>query len=158
MLGLSFLACLQGMACLQTYVLCALAACAVLVQTHTAQNWADTFISELNDTHVEADLRMRHAPPPVSARWLMPCMWAGTQGTGAEACPLKNKKFHGGFAHKGRMKRGTIAVLWLGAVHTCMHNGVLQHSDVQAVYLQQDDRLLQVHSIFPVQLCAGSVF
>lgn len=35
------------------------------VQTHTAQNWADTFISELNDTHVEADLRMRHAPPPL---------------------------------------------------------------------------------------------
>lgn len=36
------------------------------VQTHTAQNWADTFISELNDTHIEADLRMRHAPPAVS--------------------------------------------------------------------------------------------
>ncbi|MEW5311818.1 MAG: hypothetical protein WDW38_003503 [Sanguina aurantia] len=33
------------------------------VQTHTAQNWADTFISELNDTHIEADLRTRHAPP-----------------------------------------------------------------------------------------------
>ena len=30
------------------------------------QNWADNFISELNDTHIEADLRLRHAPPPVS--------------------------------------------------------------------------------------------
>ena len=38
------------------------------VQTHTAQNWADTFISELNDTHIEADLRMRHTPPPVGDR------------------------------------------------------------------------------------------
>eukprot|EP00198_Chlamydomonas_reinhardtii_P002762 XP_001692098.1 trehalose-6-phosphate synthase/phosphatase [Chlamydomonas reinhardtii] len=34
------------------------------VQTHTAQHWADTFITELNDTHIEADLRMRHTPPP----------------------------------------------------------------------------------------------
>lgn len=34
-------------------------------QTHTAQHWADTFITELNDTHIEADLRMRHTPPPV---------------------------------------------------------------------------------------------
>ena len=31
-----------------------------------SQNWADNFISELNDTHIEADLRLRHAPPPVS--------------------------------------------------------------------------------------------
>lgn len=35
------------------------------VATHTAQTWADTFISELNDTHIEADLRMRHTPPPL---------------------------------------------------------------------------------------------
>eukprot|EP00878_Enallax_costatus_P027615 GHUV01029750.1.p1 GENE.GHUV01029750.1~~GHUV01029750.1.p1 ORF type:complete len:669 (+),score=134.14 GHUV01029750.1:399-2405(+) len=33
------------------------------VATHTAQTWADTFISELNDTHIEADLRLRHTPP-----------------------------------------------------------------------------------------------
>lgn len=38
----------------------------LLQQTHTAQHWADTFITELNDTHIEADLRMRHTPPPVS--------------------------------------------------------------------------------------------
>lgn len=37
-----------------------------LVQTHTSANWADNFIAELNDTHIEADLRMRHAPAPVS--------------------------------------------------------------------------------------------
>ena len=46
-----------------------LRACCVfltLVQTHTSANWADNFIAELNDTHIEADLRMRHAPAPVS--------------------------------------------------------------------------------------------
>ena len=39
--------------------------------TLLSQNWADNFISELNDTHIEADLRMRHAPPPV--RLFSPC-------------------------------------------------------------------------------------
>lgn len=38
------------------------------VTIHTAQTWADTFISELNDTHVEAELRTRNIPPHVSAR------------------------------------------------------------------------------------------
>ncbi|EFJ46005.1 hypothetical protein VOLCADRAFT_63119, partial [Volvox carteri f. nagariensis] len=38
------------------------------VQTHTAQHWADTFITELNDTHIEADLRMRHTPPPLDVQ------------------------------------------------------------------------------------------
>ncbi|GLJ53773.1 hypothetical protein SUGI_1147650 [Cryptomeria japonica] len=33
------------------------------VTTHTAQVWAETFVSELNDTIVEAQLRMRHIPP-----------------------------------------------------------------------------------------------
>ncbi|KIZ00019.1 alpha,alpha-trehalose-phosphate synthase (UDP-forming), partial [Monoraphidium neglectum] len=44
------------------------------VATHTAQArgstaaraWADTFISELNDTHIEADLRLRHTPPDLN--------------------------------------------------------------------------------------------
>lgn len=36
------------------------------VTKHTAQDWADTFITELNDTHIEADLRDRQAPPQVS--------------------------------------------------------------------------------------------
>uniref|UniRef100_A0A061SCE1 Trehalose-phosphate synthase 1 n=1 Tax=Tetraselmis sp. GSL018 TaxID=582737 RepID=A0A061SCE1_9CHLO len=35
----------------------------VHVTVHTAQAWADTFISELNDTHVENELRIRHVPP-----------------------------------------------------------------------------------------------
>lgn len=35
------------------------------VTIHTAQTWADTFISELNDTHVEAELRTRNIPPQV---------------------------------------------------------------------------------------------
>ncbi|PIA24959.1 hypothetical protein AQUCO_13600003v1 [Aquilegia coerulea] len=33
------------------------------VTTHTAQDWAETFVSELNDTIVEAQLRMRQVPP-----------------------------------------------------------------------------------------------
>ncbi|KAK9086039.1 hypothetical protein Sjap_026450 [Stephania japonica] len=33
------------------------------VTTHTAQDWAETFVSELNDTVVEAQLRMRQVPP-----------------------------------------------------------------------------------------------
>eukprot|EP00192_Tetraselmis_astigmatica_P000069 CAMPEP_0117651800 /NCGR_PEP_ID=MMETSP0804-20121206/2286_1 /TAXON_ID=1074897 /ORGANISM="Tetraselmis astigmatica, Strain CCMP880" /LENGTH=1177 /DNA_ID=CAMNT_0005457803 /DNA_START=269 /DNA_END=3802 /DNA_ORIENTATION=- len=35
------------------------------VTIHTAQTWADTFIQELNDTHVENELRIRHVPPPL---------------------------------------------------------------------------------------------
>lgn len=35
------------------------------VTIHTSQTWADTFISELNDTHVEAELRTKHIPPQV---------------------------------------------------------------------------------------------
>ena len=33
------------------------------VSIHTAQAWADTFVSELNDTHVEAELRRKRIPP-----------------------------------------------------------------------------------------------
>ena len=33
------------------------------VTTHTAQTWAETFISELNDTHVEYQLRRINIPP-----------------------------------------------------------------------------------------------
>ncbi|KAH7285655.1 hypothetical protein KP509_33G039300 [Ceratopteris richardii] len=33
------------------------------VTTHTAQVWAETFVSELNDTIVEAELRTLHIPP-----------------------------------------------------------------------------------------------
>ena len=38
------------------------------IVTHTAQTWADTFISELNDTHVEAELRTKHIPPQLDPR------------------------------------------------------------------------------------------
>ncbi|XP_050216876.1 alpha,alpha-trehalose-phosphate synthase [UDP-forming] 1-like [Mercurialis annua] len=34
------------------------------VTNHTAQNWAETFVSELNDTVIEAQLRTRQVPPP----------------------------------------------------------------------------------------------
>ncbi|XP_058221397.1 alpha,alpha-trehalose-phosphate synthase [UDP-forming] 1 [Rhododendron vialii] len=37
----------------------------VHVTNHTAQEWAETFVSELNDTVVEAQLRIRQAPPPL---------------------------------------------------------------------------------------------
>jgi trehalose 6-phosphate synthase/phosphatase len=33
------------------------------ITMHTAQAWADTFVSELNDTHVEAELRRKRIPP-----------------------------------------------------------------------------------------------
>ncbi|KAL1560390.1 Trehalose-6-P synthase/phosphatase complex synthase subunit [Salvia divinorum] len=33
------------------------------VSTHTSQEWAETFVSELNDTVVEAQLRIRQIPP-----------------------------------------------------------------------------------------------
>lgn len=33
------------------------------VTIHTAQTWADTFLSELNDTHVEAEIRTKNIPP-----------------------------------------------------------------------------------------------
>ncbi|XP_061372912.1 alpha,alpha-trehalose-phosphate synthase [UDP-forming] 1 isoform X3 [Gastrolobium bilobum] len=33
------------------------------VKTHTAQEWAETFVSELNDTVVEAQLRTKQVPP-----------------------------------------------------------------------------------------------
>jgi trehalose 6-phosphate synthase/phosphatase len=33
------------------------------VNAHTAQTWADNFVSELNDTIVEAELRTMHIPP-----------------------------------------------------------------------------------------------
>lgn len=36
------------------------------ISVHTSQAWADTFISELNDTHVEAELRTKHIPPQVT--------------------------------------------------------------------------------------------
>jgi trehalose 6-phosphate synthase/phosphatase len=35
-------------------------------QKNNQKAWADTFISELNDTHIEADLRLRHTPPELS--------------------------------------------------------------------------------------------
>ena len=46
------------------------------ISVHTSQAWADTFISELNDTHVEAELRTKHIPPQVSSaiQFLLTCM------------------------------------------------------------------------------------
>ncbi|XP_062011701.1 alpha,alpha-trehalose-phosphate synthase [UDP-forming] 1 isoform X2 [Rosa rugosa] len=38
------------------------------VTTHTAQEWAETFVSELNDTVVEAQIRTRQVPPPLPNR------------------------------------------------------------------------------------------
>ncbi|CAH2056859.1 unnamed protein product, partial [Thlaspi arvense] len=37
----------------------------VHVTTHTAQQWAETFVSELNDTVIEAQQRIRQVPPPL---------------------------------------------------------------------------------------------
>ncbi|EXB54073.1 Alpha,alpha-trehalose-phosphate synthase [UDP-forming] 1 [Morus notabilis] len=38
------------------------------VTTHTAQEWAETFVSELNDTVVEAEIRTRDAKPPFPSK------------------------------------------------------------------------------------------
>ena len=43
------------------------------ISIHTSQTWADTFISELNDTHVEAELRTKHIPPQVSLVAVLLC-------------------------------------------------------------------------------------
>ena len=50
------------------------------VTIHTSQTWADTFISELNDTHVEAELRTKHIPPQVTCclkAWPKLCFHVG---------------------------------------------------------------------------------
>lgn len=36
------------------------------VTNHTAQEWAETFVSELNDTVIEAQQRIRKVPPPLN--------------------------------------------------------------------------------------------
>ena len=38
------------------------------ITQHTAQSWADTFVSELNDTHVAAALRTTRIPPQLAPR------------------------------------------------------------------------------------------
>ncbi|PRW61035.1 Alpha,alpha-trehalose-phosphate synthase [UDP-forming] 1 isoform B [Chlorella sorokiniana] len=43
------------------------------VTIHTAQTWADTFISELNDTHVEAELRTKNIPPALDLEAVVGC-------------------------------------------------------------------------------------
>jgi trehalose 6-phosphate synthase/phosphatase len=43
----------------------------VHVTVHTAQAWADTFISELNDTHIEAALRTKKSPTPLKSDELL---------------------------------------------------------------------------------------
>ncbi|GFY88667.1 trehalose-6-phosphate synthase [Actinidia rufa] len=39
------------------------------VTTHTSQEWAETFVSELNDTIVEAQLRIRQIPPLLPSKF-----------------------------------------------------------------------------------------
>ena len=42
------------------------------VTTYTAQAWADTFVSELNDTHIAASIRTMHNPPPLDIPKIVP--------------------------------------------------------------------------------------
>ena len=42
------------------------------VTTYTAQAWADTFVSELNDTHIAARIRTMHNPPPLDESMIVP--------------------------------------------------------------------------------------
>ncbi|KAL8236077.1 hypothetical protein R6Q59_017158 [Mikania micrantha] len=39
------------------------------VTTHTSQEWAETFVSELNDTVVEAQMRTKQIPPQLQTRY-----------------------------------------------------------------------------------------
>ncbi|XP_024960156.1 alpha,alpha-trehalose-phosphate synthase [UDP-forming] 1 isoform X2 [Cynara cardunculus var. scolymus] len=43
------------------------------VTTHTAQEWAETFVSELNDTVVEAQQRIRQVPPALPVEEAIEC-------------------------------------------------------------------------------------
>ncbi|XP_027170784.1 alpha,alpha-trehalose-phosphate synthase [UDP-forming] 1 [Coffea eugenioides] len=43
------------------------------VTTHTAQEWAETFVSELNDTVIEAQQRIRKVPPPLNVTDAVKC-------------------------------------------------------------------------------------
>jgi hypothetical protein len=51
---------------IRLYVFTGLPATASPPSPQLPQAWADTFISELNDTHIEADLRLRHTPPDLN--------------------------------------------------------------------------------------------
>lgn len=55
--------------------LCVSVCCVFALQT-----WADTFISELNDTHIEADLRLRHTPPELDVLEVRLMKEGGTAG------------------------------------------------------------------------------
>ena len=74
------------------------------VTIHTAQTWADTFLSELNDTHVEAELRTKNIPPALdfdlavntyraSKRHLLILGYNATLTTAVEAPRLPKKHF-----------------------------------------------------------------
>ena len=52
------------------------------ITVHTSQTWADTFITELNDTHVEAELRIRHIPPQARRS---ACKHIGVQDVGGSS-------------------------------------------------------------------------
>ncbi|KAK2982513.1 hypothetical protein RJ640_012758 [Escallonia rubra] len=43
------------------------------VTTHTSQEWAETFVSELNDSVVEAQMRTRQIPPLLRTRDVLQC-------------------------------------------------------------------------------------
>jgi hypothetical protein len=85
-------------------------------QTHTAQNWADTFISELNDTHIEADLRMRHAPPPVS----QPCR-PGRGGQGHVSRDCHEQGLGEGVSHTWQ-RLGSWVAAHMQEVAALLHN------------------------------------
>ncbi len=74
------------------------------VTIHTAQTWADTFLYELNDTHVEAELRTKSIPPALdfdlavntfraSKRHLLILGYNATLTTAVEAPRLPKKHF-----------------------------------------------------------------
>eukprot|EP00803_Ostreobium_quekettii_P004213 evm.model.scf_496.3 EVM.evm.TU.scf_496.3 scf_496:10894-17245(+) len=88
------------------------------VTKHTAQSWADNFITELNDTHIEADLRDRQAPPQLrtssvvhafndSCRRLIVLGYNATLTTAVEA-PKQPRKHYDQMKALARVNPSTI--------------------------------------------------
>lgn len=104
------------------------------ITIHTSQTWADTFISELNDTHVEAELRTKHIPPqvpPAGTQHSMPalhCACTARAAAGRVACSapgtprcnnhqatLSVSTLHALFRFRLRFKNPNLPLTWHAA-------------------------------------------
>lgn len=126
------------------------------VTIHTAQTWADTFISELNDTHVEAELRTRNIPPPLeldqavaafkaSQRRLLVLGYNATLTTAVEA-PRQPKKHFDQIQALTRVNP---------AAYSCLAAlSQDQNSEIVVFSGSEKDRLSEVFDKLPIWLAA----